>query len=100
LLEEAGDMGLVIPDPEFAFDDRGDAGTGPDLAPKAVGFRPVREEFGDQRPLWSVKRAAVPRWGRARSASAPPRRAVCNHWLTAARLTPSASAIRAGRQPC
>jgi hypothetical protein len=50
-LQKPGDVTLVVGDAELLFDDLGDAGTGPDLAAKAVGFRPVRQEVGDETQL-------------------------------------------------
>jgi hypothetical protein len=50
-LPKPGDVTLVVGDAELLFDDLGDAGTGPDLAAKAVGFRPVRKEVGDETQL-------------------------------------------------
>ena len=50
-LQKPGDVTLVVGDAELLFDDLGDAGTGPDLAAKAVGFRPVRKEVGDETQL-------------------------------------------------
>ncbi len=43
-LREPRDLAFVIGDTELFFDNLGDASTGPDLAPKAIGFRPVSEE--------------------------------------------------------
>ena len=50
-LQKPGDVTLVVGDAELLFDDFGDAGTGPDLAAKAVGFRPVRKKVGDETQL-------------------------------------------------
>jgi len=44
-------MALVVGDAEFLLDDLGDAGAGPDLAAKAVSFRPVPKEVGDEADL-------------------------------------------------
>lgn len=47
-LEQSSDVALVIADAEFLLDDQSDAGAGPYLTAKAVGFRAVPEELGDQ----------------------------------------------------
>ena len=47
-------MALVIGDAELFLDDLGHTRTGttgPNLAPEAVGLRPMREKVGDQSPL-------------------------------------------------
>src|SRR3954447_26624702 len=62
-LEQTGDMALVIGDPEFLFDHLGDAGAGPGLASKPVGFRTMPEEFGDQSALGGREFRGMPRSG-------------------------------------
>ena len=51
LLQEPRDVALVIGDAELFLDDLGHTRTGPNLAPEAVGLRPMREKVGDQSPL-------------------------------------------------
>ncbi len=48
----------------------------------------------------AVSRGALPGNGRRRNASRPPSRVAFSHWLTAPRVTPSASAMRIAFQPC
>src|SRR5262249_28264077 len=50
-LEDAGDLASAVPDPEFLPEDDSDTVTRPDLARKAIGFRAVPEEVGDQAGL-------------------------------------------------
>jgi len=47
-LREQRDLAFVIGDTELFFDNLGDSSTGPDLARKAICFRPVSEEVWDQ----------------------------------------------------
>jgi hypothetical protein len=52
-------MALVIGDSELLLDDFGDAAASPDLAPKAVGFRPVPQKVGDESNLIRIKLGGV-----------------------------------------
>src|SRR5439155_14491300 len=61
--EQAGEMALVVRDPELLLDHLGDAGTGPDLAPEPVSLGTMPEEFGDQTLLAGCKPRGSPRTG-------------------------------------
>lgn len=92
-------MGRVVPDVTFEVHDGGDAHAGPDLAAEAVGFGPRCRSSG--RPTdWSAdKRRAGPGGGRAGGPLGLARARVI-HSLTAASLTPIASAIWRWDPPC
>ena len=51
LLEQAGDLALVISDPEFLLDHLGDTGARPDLAPEPVSLRTMPQELRNQTTL-------------------------------------------------
>ena len=97
-LQEPGDVALVIGDAELLLDDLGHAGTGPDLAAEAVGFRPMREKVGDESPLIRSEFGGTA-VGCASSAAGPSLRAVAIHRLTAPSVTPRATAICRCFQP-
>ena len=48
-LQEPGDVARMVGNAELLLDDLGDAGAGPDLTAKAVGFRPMRQEVRNER---------------------------------------------------
>jgi hypothetical protein len=56
-------VSLVVADAELPLDDLGDPGAGPDLASRAIGLRPVPEEFRDRTPLCGREPWRGPRRG-------------------------------------
>ena len=50
-LQEPGDVARMVGNAELLLDDLGDAGAGPDLTAKAVGFRPMRQEVRNEAQL-------------------------------------------------
>jgi hypothetical protein len=93
-------MGRMVPDAKCQVNDDGDARSGPDLAAKAVGFGPPVQKVGQAGQLvgrqaaGDTRRRAVLKGRRALLAGTFP------HWLTAASLTPRASAMWRWDQPC
>jgi hypothetical protein len=47
-------MAPVVGNTELLLDDLGDAGASPDLASKAIGFRPVSQKVGDEPNLIQI----------------------------------------------
>lgn len=62
-LEQPADMALMVADPELFLNDPSDAGTGPDIPPKAVRLGTMPEELGDQTFLRRRELGRVPRTG-------------------------------------
>ena len=50
-LQEPGNVARMVGNAELLLDDLGDAGAGPDLTAKAVGFRPMRQEVRNEAQL-------------------------------------------------
>src|SRR3954449_3372513 len=61
MLEQTGDIVLVIDDPEFLFDHLGDTGARPDLASEPVSLRPMPQELRDQTALGRRQLRGMPR---------------------------------------
>jgi hypothetical protein len=92
-------MGRMVPDATCQVHDDGDARAGPDLAAKAVAFGTPVQERGQAGQLVGRQAAGTPGGERGWRAAGPGSRARVIHWLTAASLTPMASAIWRWDQP-
>ena len=62
-LAQAADMARMVRDAEFQTNHGGDPATGPDLAPKAIGFGPSVQQLGQARQLLGDQPAGGPRVG-------------------------------------
>ena len=91
----------MVGDAKLQANDGGDPSAGPELAPEAIGFGTTVQEVGQARELLGGQAAGAPqREADAGGPRGPPSRARVIHWLTAASLTPKASAIWRCDQPC
>ena len=92
-------MARMVGNAELLLDDLGDAGAGPDLTAKAVGFRPMRQEVRNEAQLIQAELGGMAgAWAPSRAAG-PSLRAVAIHWLTAPSVTSKTTAMSRCFQP-
>ena len=87
-------MARMVGNAELLLDDLGDAGTGPDLTAKAVGFRPMRQEVRNEAQLIQAELGGMAgAWAGTSRAAGPSLRAVAIDWLTAPSVTSKTTAM-------
>jgi hypothetical protein len=93
-------MGGVVHDAKFHPHHLGHTFPGAHLAREPIGLGTTVQEVGEVGELLGSQSSGRARWGAKPQRLGPPSRARFIHWLTAAALTPSASAIWRCGQPC